>query len=64
MAFEARFARRDCFACVLRPRCTRGKREPRIIGLQAREQFEALQGARRRQETEAFRASYAVEVST
>lgn len=59
MAFEARFARRDCFSCPLRPRCTQGKREPRIIGLQAREQFEALQGARRHQETEAFRASYA-----
>jgi DDE family transposase len=59
MAFEARFARRDCFACALRPRCTRGKREPRIIGLQEREHFEALQGARRHQETAAFRASYA-----
>jgi len=59
MIYEARFARRDCSPCPLRPRCTRGKREPRIIGLQAREHFEALQGARRQQETEAFRASYA-----
>jgi transposase len=59
MIWEARFARRDCTPCPLRPRCTRAKREPRIIGLQAREHFEALQGARRRQETEAFRASYA-----
>ena len=59
MVFEARFATRDCFPCPLRPRCTRGKREPRIIGLQAREHFEALQGARRHQKTEAFRASYA-----
>ncbi len=59
MVFEARFATRDCFPCPLRPRCTRGKREPRIIGLQAREHFEALQGARRWQKTEAFRASYA-----
>jgi transposase len=41
------------------PRCTRGKREPRIIGLQAREHFEALQGARRHQKTTTFRASYA-----
>ena len=30
-----------------------------IISLQAREHFEALQNARRHQETEAFRASYA-----
>ena len=59
MVFEVRFARRDCTPCALRPLCTRAKREPRIIGLQAREQFEALQGARRHQETEAFRASYA-----
>ncbi len=59
MIFEARFARRDCTPCPLRPQCTRAKREPRIIGLQAREHFEALQGARRHQETEAFRVSYA-----
>ena len=59
MVFEARFATRDCFPCPLRPRCTRAKREPRIIGLQAREHFEALQGARKHQETEAFRLSYA-----
>ena len=59
MVFEARFATQDCFPCPLRPRCTRGTREPRIIGLQAREHFEALQGARRQQKTEAFRASYA-----
>lgn len=59
MAFEVRFARRDCTPCALRPRCTRAKREPRIIGLQEREHFEALQGARKHQETEAFRASYA-----
>ena len=59
MVFEARFATRDCFPCPLRPRCTRGKRQPRIIGLQARENFEALQGARKQQKTAAFRASYA-----
>jgi transposase len=59
MVFEARFATRDCFPCPLRPRCTRGKREPRIIGLQAREHFEALQGARKQQKTAEFRASYA-----
>jgi transposase len=59
MAFEVRFARRDCTPCALRPHCTRAKREPRIIGLQEREHFEALQGARKHQETEAFRTSYA-----
>jgi len=59
MVFEARFATRDCFPCPLRPRCTRGKREPRIVGMQAREHFEALQGARKHQKTEAFRERYA-----
>ena len=59
MVFEARFATRDCFPCPLRPRCTRGKREPRIIGLQAREHFKALQGARKHQKTEVFRERYA-----
>lgn len=57
--FEARFATRDCFPCPLHPRCTRAKREPRSIGLQAREHFEALQGARKQQRTQAFRDSYA-----
>ncbi len=59
MVFEARFATRDCFPCPLRPRCTRGKRQPRVVGMQAREHFEALQGARKHQKTEAFRDSYA-----
>lgn len=59
MVFEARFARRDCTPCPLRSRCTRSKREPRIIGLQAREQYEALQDARKQQATAEFRESYA-----
>src|SRR5271167_4728455 len=59
MQFEARFARNDCAACPMRSRCTRSKVEPRIITLQAREEFEALQSARRNQATEAFRKSYA-----
>ena len=40
-------------------RCTRSKREPRIIGLQAREQYEALQDARKQQATAEFRETYA-----
>jgi transposase len=59
MAFAARFARADCTPCPLRTRCTRSKQEPRIIGLLPREQHEALQAARRRQETEEFRQQYA-----
>jgi transposase len=59
MTWEARFARKDCTPCPLRPRCTRAKLEPRIIGLQARDHFEALQAARRWQRTEEFRRRYA-----
>ncbi len=59
MAFEARFARKDCTPCPLRTRCTKSKQEPRIIGLLPREQHEALQATRRRQETEEFRQQYA-----
>ncbi len=55
MVFEARLATRDCFACRLHPCCTRAKREPRIVGMQARERFEARLRARKHQETEAFR---------
>jgi transposase len=59
MAFEARFARQDCTPCVSRARCTRAKLEPRIVGLQVREQYEALQAARKRQTTPEFQQQYA-----
>jgi transposase len=59
MAFEVRFSRKDCTPCPLRARCTRAKREPRIIRLQARDQHEALRAARERQATPAFRERYA-----
>ncbi len=59
MVIEARFARKDCTPCPHRSQCTRSKQEPRIIGLLPREQHEALQAARREQETEEFRARYA-----
>jgi transposase len=59
MAFEVRFSCKDCTPCPLRARCTRAKREPRIIRLPAREQHEALRAARERQATPAFRERYA-----
>jgi transposase len=59
MAFEARFARQDCTPCTFRARCTRAKIEPRIVGLQVREQYEALQTARKRQTTKEFHQQYA-----
>jgi transposase len=59
MAFEVRFSRKDCTPCPLRARCTRAKRERRIIRLQARDQHEALRAARERQATPEFRTRYA-----
>ncbi|HKI20527.1 MAG TPA: transposase, partial [Isosphaeraceae bacterium] len=59
VVFEARFRRKDCTPCPYRTQCTKAKQEPRTIGLQAREQHEALQAARRRQTTEDFRSQYA-----
>jgi len=59
MAFEARFARQDCTPCASRARCTRAKIEPRIVGFQVREQYDALQAARKRQTTQEFQQQYA-----
>ena len=59
MVWEVRFARKDCTPCAYRAQCTKAKKEPRILGLQAREHYEALQTARQRQTTEAFRRQYA-----
>lgn len=55
---EARFAARDCTPCPHRAQCTTAKKEPRAIALQPREQYEAIQDARQRQTTEAFRNEY------
>jgi transposase len=59
LVWEVRFARKDCTPCIYRAQCTKAKKEPRILGLQAREHHEALQAARQRQMTDAFRRQYA-----
>jgi transposase len=59
MTWEVRFARKDCTPCSHRAQCTRAKKEPRIVGLQVREQYEALQVARQRQMTKEFHQQYA-----
>jgi transposase len=59
MTWEVRLARKDCAPCVYRSQCTKARKEPRLVGLQAREQYEALQAARQRQTTEAFQQPYA-----
>jgi len=48
-----------CAACPSRPLCTRAKRQPRRLILRPQEQCEALQAARERQKTQAFKDRYA-----
>jgi transposase len=49
----------DCTPCPLPERCTQAKTGPRTLKLRPRDQHEALQVARRRQTTEAFKQVYA-----
>jgi len=58
VVWEARFSRQDGTPCPHRVQCTRAKKEPRILGLQTRDQYEALQATREIQITEAFRQQY------
>jgi transposase len=53
------FARRECLACPSRPLCTRATTEGREMTLRPRELHEALQAARREQETAEWKAEYA-----
>lgn len=52
------FAKEDCFPCPVRARCTRAKTAGRTLTIYPQEQYEALQKARQRQETEAFKEQY------
>lgn len=52
------FRAEDCLPCSLRPRCTRAKTGGRTLTIYPQEQYEALQRARERQETEAFKVLY------
>jgi len=55
---QVNFNKRVCAACEARPRCTRSKHGPRGLTLHPRPQYEALQEARERQKTEAFKEKY------
>src|SRR3982751_3607923 len=59
MKWEVRFSRTDCSPCPFRAQCTRAQVEPRLIGLQEREYYEALQARRQQQKTEEFQKQYA-----
>jgi len=49
----------DCHACPFRARCTQAKTGPRTMRLRPQDQHEALQTARKRQATAAFKQLYA-----
>jgi transposase len=53
------FAAADCTPCPVRASCTRANAQPRSLTLQPRAEHEAIQAARRRQQTAAFAAAYA-----
>jgi transposase len=57
---RVQFASRDCTPCPLRSHCTKRKVAPRELLLQRREEYEALQAAKRRQTTQDFREQYAL----
>jgi transposase len=57
---KVRFAKRDCFSCGVRALCSRGKKEPRSLTFYPQVWHEALQRARQRQLTPAFREAYSV----
>jgi transposase len=55
---QIQFDRDTCCACSDRESCTKAARGPRILKLRPQAQYEALQSARARQETEAFKQCY------
>jgi transposase len=56
--FRFVFRKHQCGACLLHEQCTRGK--ARFLTILPERSHEALQAARQRQETEAFKEAYAV----
>jgi transposase len=56
---EVNFRKKDCGPCPVRELCTRSKSSPRVLTIMHQEHFEALQAARVRQQTDAFRQQYA-----
>jgi transposase len=54
----ARFDPADCRACPHRPDCTRSRRGVRTVTFKPQVEYETLQAARERQETEAFKQKY------
>ena len=58
-AVHIKFAAVDCQACAVRAQCTQSSKQGRQLQLRDREQYEVLQAARQRQQTEVYREEYA-----
>jgi transposase len=56
---QIKFAPADCHACPVRAQCTRSAGQARWLQLRDREHYEALQAARKRQQSEWFKEEYA-----
>jgi transposase len=56
---QVQFDTGECRQCAVREQCTRRKNRGREVTLQPRAEHEALQAARQRQQTPAFRQAYA-----
>lgn len=57
---QVQFRKKDCCGCEARERCTRSKTAARCLTLHPKDQQLAVQAARERQQTESFRAQYAI----
>lgn len=57
---QVRFPRQACLDCTLRPYCTTRLKDPRFLTLLPQAQYLAVQLARQRQTTEAFKTTYQV----
>lgn len=55
---QVRFSTTDCTGCAARSQCTRAKTSARVLTFKPKVQYEALEAARQRQKTQAFKERY------
>ena len=55
---QVRFPRQACHSCATRALCTRSITQPRVLTLQPQAQYEALQAARRAEQTDEWKERY------
>jgi transposase len=54
------FGKQDCLVCPCRSQCTTASTNPRQLVVRPQAQFEAIQAARQRQQTQEFKERYAI----